>query len=74
MKDNVRSHFEDFVNNRKPEQAALLAADARLRPAPYWGKRGWVAIELGDIAAAELPSLLAHVHSLIGPAPLSPAS
>jgi predicted DNA-binding protein (MmcQ/YjbR family) len=54
-----------ILRSTKEHQEELLASDARFQPAPYWGRNGWVAVDIDDLAEAELPQLLAAAHALI---------
>jgi hypothetical protein len=55
-----------ILRGERETQAARLAQDNRLRPAP--GRDGWIAIALVDVADADLPGLLSDAHRLAGAA------
>ncbi|MFZ0975938.1 MAG: MmcQ/YjbR family DNA-binding protein [Solirubrobacteraceae bacterium] len=55
-----------ILRGGRETQAARLAQDSRLRPAPDWGGDGWIAIALADAADNELPDLLSDAHQLAG--------
>jgi predicted DNA-binding protein (MmcQ/YjbR family) len=53
-----------ILRGGRDTQAARLAQDSRLRPAPHWGRDGWVAIPLDQVTDQELPDLLTDAHDL----------
>jgi predicted DNA-binding protein (MmcQ/YjbR family) len=46
--------------------AARLAQDRRLRPAPHWGRDGWIAVASAGVGDEELPDLLSDASQLAG--------
>jgi predicted DNA-binding protein (MmcQ/YjbR family) len=55
-----------ILRGERETQAERLARDSRLRPAPHWGRDGWIAIALAEVADEELPDLLSDAHQLAG--------
>jgi hypothetical protein len=53
-----------ILRGERATQAARLAGDSRLRPAPQWGSDGWIAIPLDRVSHHELLGLLADAHEL----------
>lgn len=55
-----------ILRGEREAQAAHLARNSRLRPAPHWGRDGSIAIALADVAYVALPDLLPEAHQLAG--------
>ena len=57
-----------ILRGQRETQAARLAGDRRLQPAPHRGRDSWIAIALAELADEELPDLLSDAHQLAGAA------
>jgi hypothetical protein len=59
-------HDELLILRSKPQDQKHLLADRRFRVAPYWGRYGWVAIQLNSVDSdSELASLLERAWRLV---------
>jgi hypothetical protein len=59
-------HGDLLILRSKPEEQKHRLADRRFRVAPYWGRYGWVAIQLNSVNSdSELASLLERAWRLV---------
>ena len=58
-------HESGLILRCSEEESRVYLADSRFSPAPYWGRLGWVCVDLRKVPQAELKTLLTDTASRV---------